>query len=224
MNAGVAANYRCVLCRTHAFAFQIVASVLEAPDPAIQEELDAIMRRLGELEANAGSLSAEEVLRALVQARQDFLLALEPILAGETGSTDVEGTEDPGEGTAAPPSGDGTASSDGGGDEDDGAAPEQEDDRSAARDEDASEPGSGAPADREGEATAPNQNIAVDEPIREPTAGGAPAGGTEDAPSIEPATTPQECGPEAEEASAERCPEDAELSDGGELAEELSAP
>jgi putative peptide zinc metalloprotease protein len=84
INAAVAANYRCEACYTFAFAYQIVATITEAPSPEIQRELELALQRLVELEAMADSLPVQEIYLALEDIRWAVLDALEGILAFES--------------------------------------------------------------------------------------------------------------------------------------------
>jgi putative peptide zinc metalloprotease protein len=85
VNAAAAANYRCVRCRTYAFAYQIVASVTEVT-PAVQDALDEAHRRLLELEANADSLTGPQIHDALQEIEHGVLEGLDGVIAIDTDS------------------------------------------------------------------------------------------------------------------------------------------
>ena len=99
VNAAVAANYDCVQCHTFAFAFQIVATLTQAPEQAVQQKLGLALQRLADLEANISALTPSEVYLSLLMVKQDILEALGGPLAGEDTSA---GTHEVEEGVEAP--------------------------------------------------------------------------------------------------------------------------
>jgi len=225
LNAAVAANYECVSCQTYAFAFQLVASLVEVPSAEIQQELDAVMKRLQDLDVNAGSLTPEEILLALTQAKRDILLALAPILAVETGTTDVEqaGAEPDERGEVAPPS-DEPSSSDAPVDEREDDGPEQMSDEGNGNEADAEKPADEAEPDQ-----GLTEGQEPEKGAKEPTGEADPEGGdsdgvAEEGSSDQKTTEPEECPPEEEEdAAAEDCPARAESAAGDEALEEPAA-
>ena len=82
----MAANYECRACDTNAFAYQVVATVAETPDPEVQSRLSSALQQVPGLEAHSSSLSRSELYLALEEAEQDVLEALEGIVAIETES------------------------------------------------------------------------------------------------------------------------------------------
>jgi putative peptide zinc metalloprotease protein len=99
VNAAVAANYDCVQCHTFAFAFQIVATLTQAPGQEVQRRLGLALQRLADLQANISALTPSEVYLSLLMVKQDILEALGSLLAVDTsaGSQEVE------QGVEAPP-------------------------------------------------------------------------------------------------------------------------
>ena len=105
-NVALALNYDCSGCITYAFGYQIVASITQAPEAEIQRQLDLAMDRLHELQENAGSMSGQEIYLELESIREDYLNAIEGILAVEAGGSTAaasQATAPSGTGTPAPP-------------------------------------------------------------------------------------------------------------------------
>ena len=103
LNAAVAANYLCDTCGTYAFAYQIIASIIEAPPAEVQAHLDLAFEQLASLQANAQSMSAGEILQALEQVESDILAALEEILAVRPATSIAQGLGGPsGDGSPDP--------------------------------------------------------------------------------------------------------------------------
>ena len=202
LNAAVAANYLCSACGTYAFAYQIVASILEAPTAEIQAQLDLAFEQLAALEQNAGSMSAAEILLALEQIEHDVLEAISGILTvGHTASVTAASSAD-----GASPATPGEVAPDSGGDDQDApGAP-----AGAAADDDAPEAASEpdtANAQPPGE-TATDSTGVGSEPAPE-TTGDEPAEDSPEPPSEESHDEGTSDGSEVSDENAGESPETA---------------
>jgi putative peptide zinc metalloprotease protein len=154
VNRALALNYACETCNTYAFAYQIIASISEAPSPEVQGELELAFQLLRALEAEAGSLTALEIYLVLEEVKQRTLNALEGVLAVETAESapgvseeasqldDETGTSQTNEdsGTASQDSGaglDGAEAEDGAAEVESETTPADEPDSDSATSEDA---------------------------------------------------------------------------------------
>jgi putative peptide zinc metalloprotease protein len=82
-NTALAMNFVCYACQTYALAYQIIASVSEAPTAEVQAELDAALAQLQALELALGTLSINEIIAELDGVHAAVMQALGGILAIE---------------------------------------------------------------------------------------------------------------------------------------------